>query len=370
MRIAWDARVLGGPELRGIGTYSVSLLREMRVLRPSLEVLLLADEPLCEQARAVGYPVHVVGPSRGFRWRLWEQYGLPFHAVRLGASLIHSPANTAPRWSRVPRVVTVHDVIPYLPDVRGDVPTGRYWTRVVPAAVRTADAVITDSAASRQDIMRVFGVPSDRIVVVPLAPEAVEPPADTTARLDALGLADRPFVLVLAASARRKNLSGAVDTFSRIARAHPDVVLALIGVTPALAPAVAALLASHQIDSARVRTLGFVDEATRSALYSRAAVFLFLTLYEGFGLPILEAMRLGAPVVTSNRSSCPEVAGDAAVLVDPMDAERAADAVLGVLARDSTEREVWRRRGVARSDSFTWTETARKTLAVYDQVAG
>jgi glycosyltransferase involved in cell wall biosynthesis len=371
VKVAWDARVVYGPELRGMGTYTANLLHAIGTARPGIDRVLLTDESANGRDRISGVTPHVVGPSRGYRWQIWEQVGLPWHAARLGVNLLHSPANTTPRFGIVPRVVTVHDVIPYLPEVAETSLSGRYWLKTVPDAVRTAAAVITDSEASRRDIERVLDVPAERISVIPLAVgRDVEAPAAATARdvLASLGVL-QPYVLSLAAPAPRKNTAGVVRVFGRIARACPDVQLVLTGVDSALRRRVLEIAAAERIPESRLRMFEYVDAPTRNALYAGASVFLFLTLYEGFGLPILEAMRCGAPVLCSTRSSCPEVAGDATVLVDPGDEAAAADLLRTMLSASSAQQREWRERGWAREREFTWARTAEMTLSVYDAVA-
>jgi glycosyltransferase involved in cell wall biosynthesis len=353
-----------------MGTYTANLLHAIGTARPDIDRVLLTDESAGGLDRIPGIEPMVVGPTRGYRWRLWEQVGLPWHAARLRASLLHSPANTSPRLGIVPRVVTVHDVIPYLPEVAEATLRGRYWLKTVPAAIRSAAAVITDSEASRRDIMRVLNVPGERISVIPLAVGRDVEPISSEAVGRALGSLDitQPYVLSLAASAPRKNTLGVLQVFGRVWRSCPDVQLVLTGVDASLRRTVLDVAVREGIPENRLRLLEYVDAPTRNALYGGAAVFLFLTLYEGFGLPILEAMRCGTPVLCSNRSSCPEVAGDASVLADPGDHAAAADALRSMLTASSAQRQEWRTRGQLREREFTWARTAEMTLRVYDAV--
>jgi glycosyltransferase involved in cell wall biosynthesis len=369
VRVIWDGRVLCGREIRGIGNYSLELLEALRCARPSLDLRIFVDEPIPDATRTMGFPALVVGPSRGYRWQLWERVGLPWHAIRAGADLIHSPANTTPRRSPVPRVVTVHDVIPYLPSIAGKTLTDPYWTRVLPSAIRSAAAILTCSEASRQDIVRLFRIAPERITVIPYAvSERVHAPSDADDIVAATGVTT-PYLLGLAATAPRKNTAGLIRVFKRVMAVHNDVSLVLTGVTSAVRPGVLSLLKDLDIAIERVHLLEFVEPRVRNALYSRAAAFLFLTLYEGFGLPILEAMRCGAPVICSNRSSCPEVAGDAAILVDPENDADVAASVSSIMTLSTSQRDQLIHRGRARADEFTWARTAHMTLAVYDRIA-
>lgn len=367
----WDARVVYGPELRGMGAYGVNLVGAMARLRRDIEYVLLTDEPTSHMDRIEGVTPRVVGPSRGYRWHLWEQIGLPWHAAKLRADILHCPANTAPRIASVPRVITVHDVIPYLPEVAESALSGRYWLRTVPNALRTAEAIVTVSEASRRDIVRVLKIPGDRVSVVPSAAgiDVARPIEETIQSVLAAHNIQPPYVLSLAAPALRKNTIGVVKVFGRVARSVPDVQLVMTGVEPALREKVLAAARSCGIPESRLRLIHFVDPVVRNALYARASVFLFLSLYEGFGIPILEAMRCGSPVLCSTRGSCPEVAGDAAVLVDPTDIGAAAGALSEMLRAPESQRDEWRARGHARERTFTWQRTAEMTLQVYDAVA-
>jgi glycosyltransferase involved in cell wall biosynthesis len=369
MRVAWDARPLFANHLRGIGHYSHNLLRALAVVEPTLEVVLFRD---ADGAHAVPDPrERVVGPSIGYRWQLWERLGLPWAAMRTGCTLLHSLANTTPPRAPLPRIVTVHDVIPFLADFVPSGPTLAYFTSVMPAAVRRADLVITDSEWSRNDIASVFRVPADRIRVIPLAssPSMQRPePATLGPRLDALGIR-RPYIVALAATARRKNTRGVLSAFAAIAARDARLQLVLTGVEGALIDSIPRLVHELGIPPSRVTLLPFVDDGTLAVLYAGAEVFLFLSLYEGFGIPLLDAMRCGAPVVASNRASCPEVAGTAASLVDPTNASAVADAVLDIAFEPAAARAARIERGHARERAFTWEDTARATRDAYRQVA-
>jgi glycosyltransferase involved in cell wall biosynthesis len=354
-----------------MGNYAANLLHAMTALRPEIEIILLTDEVAAGCTELDGHPVRRVGPMLGYRWHLWERVGLPWHAWRLGAELIHSPANTTSPRAPMPRVVTVHDVIPYLPEVSasGGVPKSRYLRRTIPRAVRQAAAVVTDSEASRSDIARVFEMPPDRIHVVPLAvgADVQSPTEDLLSWLEAEGIR-QPYLLALAANAPRKNTAGVLQVFQRVSKSRPELQLVLTGVGPTLRPRIEGLLRELGIPPSRVRLLPFVTAEQRNRLYGSATVFLFLSLYEGFGLPILEAMRCGAPVLCSNRSSCPEVAGEAGTLVDPTDEDAIAERLLAMLDATASERDRWRQLGQERERQFTWSRTAEMTLNVYDLV--
>jgi glycosyltransferase involved in cell wall biosynthesis len=371
MRVAWDARPMFTPQLRGIGHYATRLLEALLTRNDRPDVVLFHDGAHPARNAPSGVSVRGIGPRRGYRWQIWERVSLPWHARFASCDLLHSLANTTPPSSALRRVVTVHDVISYLPEFAP--PTRlRYHSIVMPHAVRTAEMVVTDSLASKHDIMRVFDVPEERLRVVPLAiDESFRPPAasERAEIRKRLGVPDT-YVLALGATARRKNTDGVLRVFKRMITRDEHQRLVLTGVDATLGAMVDGWMSKYAISADKVIRLPFVDDHALSALYADATAFLFLTLYEGFGLPILEAMRCGTPVVCSTRSSCPEVAGDAAALVDPTDEQRAAEIALSVLAERGPCRADRIARGIAHERGFSWDRTAAMTRAIYNEVVG
>jgi glycosyltransferase involved in cell wall biosynthesis len=296
-------------------------------------------------------------------------------AHRLGLDVVHDPAGVSPftlgRWAgRFRRLTTIHDAIAFR------YPEGYPWLnnflnrRYVPATLRNLDGVITDSWDAAQDVERFLGVDPNRVHVVTLGVSAHFRPvaaAEASALARRYGL-DGPFVLSVGAQQARKNMAGLLTAFAVVHRHRPDVRLALAGSTQWRDPALLRQLDADALEGAVVR-LGYVPDADLPALYSAATVFAFPSLYEGFGLPVVEAMACGTAVVCSNATSLPEVAGDAAVLVDPRDPEALAGGLLRVLD-DAALRDDLGRRGLARAQRFTWEEAARKTLEVYRKALG
>lgn len=368
MRVAWDARVLVNGPLRGMGTYALHLLPELRNCRPDLEFVLFHDggtQPL----PIAGVRSKQIGPARGYRWQLWEQLGLPLHAMIARCDLVHSPANTTPPRSPVPRIVTLHDAMPFH-SWNADANQLPYFQQTQRRALASADTIITDSTYSKQEICEVLKVTPEKVQVIPLAanPDLVRPSLEQRQIVIAgLGVPS-PFMLALAATAKRKNTLGILRAFAVLQHQVAEVTLVLTGVSEQLKPMLLEEMRSLRVPESRVRLLEFVSTPQLAALYAECDVFCFLSLYEGFGLPILDAMQCGAPVVCSNRTSCPEVAGDAAVIVDADDTDEVAAGIRSVLGRDVGAQQVWRQRGLARSAEFTWRRTAELTAAVYDSV--
>jgi glycosyltransferase involved in cell wall biosynthesis len=279
----------------------------------------------------------------------------------------------------VPTVVTIHDLIPLLlPAYRGS-RLVRLYTRLVSAAARRAALVLTDSMSSKRDIEAHLGLASDRVRCIYLAAgeqlcSDLEP-GDEEIRLG-YGLpagSDGPsrYVLYLAGHDVRKNVETLVEAFATVAQADDDVMLVIGGKLPERDDPLfynPRYLVQALGLSGDVRFIGWVDEAHKPALLRGAACAVFPSRYEGFGLPVLEALSCGTPLVTSNASSLPELLGDAGFAVDPDDAQALAGAILSCLVDEALAADM-RQRGPQQAARFTWTRTARETLAAYQEVS-
>jgi glycosyltransferase involved in cell wall biosynthesis len=295
---------------------------------------------------------------------------LPLIARRAGLRLIHDPSGVSPfligrRLGAYKRVVTLHDATPFThPETHTRFDNFLYRT-YVPIVLQNIDAVITISETARSELVRFLHIPSDRVHAIPLAADPAFQPvplaaAEQTARKYG---AEGRFVLYVGALEPRKNLPTLLRAFSLVHQALPTQRLVVVGTRRWKSSGIARLVHKLRLDSV-VRFTGYVDDADLPALYSAAQVFCFPSLAEGFGLPLLEAMICGAPVVCSNLSSLPEVAGDAGLLVDPNSAPAIAEALLRVLS-DADLAEHLRQRGFTRSAQFSWETTAARTVDVY-----
>ena len=312
-------------------------------------------------------------PGGGNLAKLWfEQIAFANACHRERADLAHVPYFASPFFPPTRTVVTIHDLIPLLlPAYRGS-PLVRAYTRLVAASARRADAVIADSECSRRDIIHHLGIDTARVRVIHLAADARYRPVDASAARAKYALPDK-YLLYLGGFDQRKNVRVIIDAFARLPEFHArGYRLALAGVQLGadsdFFPSPQRLARGVGLPDDAIQYIGWVDEDDKPALYSGATAFLFPSLYEGFGLPPLEAMACGAPVICSNASSLPEVAGDAALQIDPHDASAWADAIRAVLT-DDTRRATMRERGIAQSKAFSWDRAADETLAVYQQVA-
>ena len=303
--------------------------------------------------------------------RLWHRLRLPIpvEAITGPLDVFYSPDFVLPPTLLSTRtLLTVHDLSflhypeAFVPPLR------RYLERVVPRSIARADLVLADSAHTRSDIVSHFGVSLDKIHVLYSGFAAhfrSEPEPGERERLQArYGIADRPYVLSVGTLQPRKNYVRLIHAFSALKpeTVKPGTQLAIAGGRGWLYDDILAAAEEH---GDRVRILGFVDEEDLPALYRNAALFAFPSLYEGFGLPALEAVACGVPVVCSNASSLPEVAGDAALLVDPFDVDGLSGAMGRVLEDEGLRGEMVAR-GIAQAARFTWEQAARQLLAVFD----
>jgi glycosyltransferase involved in cell wall biosynthesis len=337
----------------GTGRYPRELLRALRG-RDDVEAVPLA----ASGRRGVG------GVSRAVQglWRecAYYPFALSRTAIRFGADVVHCPAAFAPRVAR-PLVLTIHDVLPLrFPELFPRVLVA-YSRLTWKAAVRRARRIITGSRHTKAEVVELLGVAPEQVAVTPYGvSERFRPVGPDRRALESRFGLDRPFVLCVGTLEPRKNLITALRAFARVA-AHEDVLLAVAGGSGWRNE-----LFERELRGAsdRVRLTGYVDEDELVQLYSAASCFLFPSLYEGYGLPLLEAMACGVPVVAGDATSLPEVVGDAGLMVPPRDVQAVADAVLRVLG-DAGLAAAMRERGLRRAAAHSWDACADATVAVY-----
>jgi glycosyltransferase involved in cell wall biosynthesis len=308
---------------------------------------------------------------------LFEQVAFPWACRRWGADVAHVPYWGSPLRPPVPTVVTVHDLIPMLlPPYRGGVMV-RLYTSLVAASARRAAGVVTDSLASKRDIEKHLGLPTRKVCCIYLAVGeefCPEPGPDDDAVRQQFGLPLR-YVLYLAGHDVRKNVATLIEAFATVAQAVDDAQLVVGGTLPGADRRPSFLRGASPLFDPRplvrelgleddVLFLGWVDDDHKPALLRGAACAVFPSRYEGFGLPVLEALACSAPLVTSTASSMPELLGDAGFAVDPDDVNGLAGAILSCLVDDDLAADL-RRRGPEQAARFRWTWAAEHTLAAY-----
>jgi glycosyltransferase involved in cell wall biosynthesis len=324
------------------------------------------DGPWGSLLPAVTVPVHA---RNRVQWVLGEQALLPTIEASAGVHVMHSLASTAPIWGCSRRVTTVHDLIyARFPEAHAGL-RDKAMRVLVPAAARRSARLIADSQSTAADIVELLGLPAERIDVVPLGLGTVRhaapsPEEELRARFE---LGERAVLLSLSAKRPHKNLLALIAALARMAPEERPVLI-----LPGYAtPHEAELRARAQelgLDG-DVRFPGWISAEDIEGLWAIAVAFVYPSLYEGFGLPVLEAMARGVPVACSNASSLPEVAGDAALLFDPRD-EAAIARAIGRLLDDSELAGDLRDRGLRRARDFSWARTAALTLESYKRALG
>lgn len=298
----------------------------------------------------------------------WEQTGLPATMAAQRLDVFHGPISVVPMVSRVPSVVTVHDLaFLKFPD---QVPAKRrnWLIAATRLSARKAERIITVSENTRLDLLEWLNLPEEKVQAIPLA---ISPRVKrvTGTSLDVFRMKwklDRPFILSVGTLEPRKNLPTLLRAFAKI-KDDIDHELVLVGPEGWLTGELKSTLDELSLGD-RVRLTGFVSDEELGGWYSAADLFAYPSWYEGFGLPSVEAMSCGAPVLASNTSSFPEVVGDAAVLIPPTDVDLWADSMRNLL-RDSARRHDLRTKGFARAETFSWRRTAQETYDIYKDVA-
>jgi glycosyltransferase involved in cell wall biosynthesis len=349
MRVCIDTRGTSGRPT-GAGKALAYLLRQLRADFPRHEYR------TCDPPAAAS--------SRLWRQLLWEQVGLPREARRARADLLHVPVGTSAPVLRTGKLVmTVHDLAPTRhPELLPPGPGRWYWSRWVPFTARFADHVLVPSAATKRDLVALARVPEARVSVVPWGVPLQHSDAGSVEHVrSAYGLGDR-FLLYVGTIDRRKDYPTLLGALQRL---PADVTLAVAGTVIAGRTDFPEIVRRLGLGE-RVKTLGYVPEDDLCALYRAAAVFVYPSFYEGFGLPVLEAMACGAPVVTYRTTSLPEVAGDGACLLDvPVTPEALAAAIRAIVEDGDLRRDLCAR-GAERARRFDWRTTARLTAHVYE----
>ncbi len=300
-----------------------------------------------------------------FKRRLWEQ-AAPI--VAGPHDILHFPYDAATVWKRTPCIVTIHDVKPLIfKELRSRRNLGRLLSQMlVGEKWAKIDHVITDSDCSRRDLMERVGVPDDRITVVyPGVDANVFRPPESEVSAGAVS-SGRPYVLCVSGGDPTKNLETLIDAFAALPSSMRDEHDLVLAGDLRRREDLRTRVAERGI-AAQTHFPGLVSDERLVELYQRASLFVFPSRYEGFGLPVLEAMACGCPVVCSNAASLPEVTGDAALLVEPLNTEGFTHGMLTMLADGETKRK-FRHRGLGQVARFSWHETARKTVQVYSHL--
>lgn len=371
MRIGIDATALP-PQPVGAGNYIIHFTRALASLDIDAELVifthasrqaLLGIEPNA-RVRLVALPDQA--PPRRLAW---EQMGLPTLVRQHRLDLLHNLHYTMPLFLPCPNVVTFHDMTFFLYPQLHTLSKRIFFRYMIHYSAKRASALVADSESTRQDAIRLLRLAPGRITTAPLGVTPDYHPVRDLARQEAVRqkyhLPER-FILNVGLVEPRKNLPALLWAFAQISGRFPSEKLVLVGRKGWMVDQVFRLVDSLALLD-RVCFTGYVDGNDLPVIYSMADVFVYPTFYEGFGLPVLEAMACGAPVITSNTSSLPEIAGDAGVLLPPEDEEGLAAALERLLLNED-ERQARSLRGLALASAFTWERTARLTWQVYQRL--
>jgi glycosyltransferase involved in cell wall biosynthesis len=367
VRIGIDARKLHD---FGIGTYIRNILRELANIDQTTEYVLFSRPEDTAIASELGPNFRAV-PTRAAHYSIGEQISIPLAVRRERLDLFHAPHYVLPALTPTRSVVTIHDAIHLMfPEYRSHRLSHAYAHASLWTAAHKSDRIFTVSEQSKRDILKFFKVPPDKIVVTPNAIDerfSVAPSEEHVVQTRERYQLSHAYLLYVGNIKPHKNLERLIEAFHLVReQGRPELELIIIGDEISKLQSLRRAVHRYQLHRF-VRFLGFVPDKTLAVLYRLASVFVFPSLYEGFGLPPLEAMASGTPVVTSNVSSLPEVVGDAAILVDPYHAEAIADGILQVL-RSAHLRDDLRQRGFARVKAYSWLRSAQRVREVYGEV--
>jgi len=385
MRIGIDATALPSRPV-GAGNYIIQLIRAIAGSTMINEPLLDSSQPnglefviFVQRSRLELLNVEetpnlhlIVLPDISPSMRLlWEQISFPKLAINQHLDLLHSLHYTMPLAYPGRTVVTFHDMTFFLFPHHHTLPKRYFFRFFIRASSRQAVALIADSESTRQDAIRLVGVSPGKIFTVQLGvTQEFRPMRDNTILQQARQKYHLPehYLLYVGMIEPRKNLPTLLQAYAAVADQMPDHRLVVVGPKGWMVENI--LQQAGQLNiSDKVYFTGYVEQVDLPLIYNMADVFIYPSVYEGFGLPVLEAMACGTPVITSNVSSMPEIIGDAGVLVTPNDSQALARSLLELI-NDPMERQRLSIRGLERAAAFTWKRTAEKTIAVYRHILG
>lgn len=352
----------------GISEYAFQLLQQFKQLQTQQEkicVYLKSEARGDMPSENAFWQYRIVKPEK-----LWTQVGLPLdlYLHRPRPDIFFTPTHYAPRFSPVPTVISIMDLsYIYFPQLfnRKDLYQLEHWTKY---SAKNAKMILTISEASKRDIMDVYGIPHHRIVVtypgIKLSHSSRKTSMDTIRKTYQL---TGDYILFVGTLQPRKNIEKLIEAFAQIVPTHKETTLVIIGKPGWLYEPILAAPKKFGIEE-RVKFLSFVSDGELASFYSHAKCYVLPSLYEGFGLPVLEAMSYDCPVITSNVSSLPEAGGDAALYVDPNSSEDIAKKITMVLDNEKLRLDMIEK-GKKQVKRFSWEKTAKETLAVLEQVA-
>ncbi|MBW4487087.1 MAG: glycosyltransferase family 4 protein [Trichocoleus desertorum ATA4-8-CV12] len=340
----------------GWATYSLNLLKSL----PLAEMQAVSPILLKDNIKTYPSPVDLTteaGAKGHLKRLLWTQFYLPKIYQDLHSKLLFSPIPEAPLSKSCRAIVTIHDLIPlHFPQWFSQAQK-LYCHYYIPAVLRQAEYIICNSQATVQDVVTVCGISSKKVTAIPLAYDANN--------FRDLQLPQKNYFLYLGRHNPHKNPQRLVSAFAALPNCSAYELWFAGPSDPRYTPALQAQIAALRLQQ-QVKFLNYVPYTELPKLLNQAIALVFPSLWEGFGLPVLEAMACGTPVITSNLASLPEVAGDAALLVNPYQVEELTEAMQAI-ATDANLRSQLRQRGLARATQFSWTKTGQATAEILQQ---
>lgn len=370
MKIGIDARsLLGTPT--GVGRYLKNLLTHFCQLDTQNSYVLYIDRPCpIPLIHQVNFQQKTLTLPVAQNYFTWNHFRLPPELWRHPVDIFHFPFYTMPVVRNYKSIVSIHDITYEVH------PEWYSWKGLLAMrafskfAARHADIILTCSWNTKRDIITHYGIPEDTIVVTHYGIEQRFRPLSDKAMLEGLrrqyDITAQDVILYVGSIHTRRNVEQLIRAFQQISRNMPDVQLLIVGKREYPYLDIETLLKELELTD-RILLPGYVPDDDLPGLYNLASVSIYPSSYEGFGFPVLEAMACGTPVITSNTSSLPEVSGDAAVCIDPLNIDEIAEA-LSQMLRDSTLRRQYIERGLARAAQFPWERTARQTLDIYQKI--
>lgn len=369
MKIAIDARGINWYKGTGIGTYTDKILRYMiKTHKENLYQVYWSGENY-KEFEDTNTKIMIASKRHH---RFFEQHYFPNNLKKENVDIYHIPQNGIGISDNIPckKVVTVHDLIPYiLPETVGRGYLGKFL-KEMPRIMELTDGVITVSECSKRDILKFFSIDEDKVFVTPLAADIKYRPLDKDnckeILVETYGI-NKPFILYIGGFSPRKNVSGLMTAFSKIHKnLDKEYDLVIVGANKDDGELLKNLSIELNIEL-NIKFTGYIPEDHLPIFYNACDVFTYPSLYEGFGLPPLEAMSCGTPVLTSNISSIPEVVGDGGILIDPLSMKSLMYSLEALLNDESIRKDI-SEKALLRASQFSWEKTSEKTIEAYNRI--
>lgn len=369
MKIAIDARGINWYKGTGIGTYTDRILTYMIKNHSENFYHIYWSGNRYDNFNKENTKIIM---SSKKQHRFFEQYYFPQNLKKESIEIYHVPQNCIGISENIncKKVITIHDLIPYiLPETVGKGYLSKFL-KEMPKIISTADAIITVSECSKKDILKFFPIDGEKIFVTPLAADEKYRPLDKELcrnKIKSKYNINNHFILYVGGFSARKNVLTLIESFAKVHKnLDQNYDLVLIGANKDEMKGLQKFCSELTINK-NIKFTGFIKNSMMPIFYNAADLFVYPSLYEGFGLPPLEAMSCGTPVITSDTSSIPEVMGDSAILVDPNDKESLMYSIEAILNENTLQKEL-SSKGLKRSKLFSWEKTSENTLDVYSKV--